>query len=355
MRKKGFSLIELLVVVAIIAILSAIGIAAFRNVTDNARDAKRKADVEAITKALENQYNPETGQYPTSLESSFFTGNALPQKPEGGSYEVKLNNNKDGFQICATLDDGGTQYCKQSSQGKYIAAATPLPTVAPTDPPAPTPTPTPVPTADPDFGLQINPSVVNVTVNTPGVEVKAFDITSNYSVTTTWELTDCAISTLHRISTDPCVTPQYTINPDQTQTVNISTVGSTAPGTYSRNVILKNLANNQTRTIAITVTVSAICPIPTDGSLYCKTPYYYSNGAYLDCNSLTSDQRQLLNDCPPFDPNTNKGTNVCYVLDFPVYSSATGGSQFTHKMGVMACPSGATGDTKYTTQIKRRQ
>lgn len=50
---SGFTLIELLVVISIIAILSVIGITIFTGVQKNARDAKRRGDVDAISKALE--------------------------------------------------------------------------------------------------------------------------------------------------------------------------------------------------------------------------------------------------------------------------------------------------------------
>ncbi len=49
---KGFTLVELLVVISIIAILSVIGITIFSGVQKNARDAQRKGDINAIAKAM---------------------------------------------------------------------------------------------------------------------------------------------------------------------------------------------------------------------------------------------------------------------------------------------------------------
>jgi prepilin-type N-terminal cleavage/methylation domain-containing protein len=51
--KSAFTLIELLVVIAIIGILLTIAFATFSRGSESSRDAKRKADIEALSKALE--------------------------------------------------------------------------------------------------------------------------------------------------------------------------------------------------------------------------------------------------------------------------------------------------------------
>jgi len=50
---KGFTLIELIVVIAIIGILAALIIVRLSNNAANARDARRKADISSIKKALD--------------------------------------------------------------------------------------------------------------------------------------------------------------------------------------------------------------------------------------------------------------------------------------------------------------
>lgn len=66
-RRAGFTMIELLVVISIIAVLSAIGVASFTGSQKRARDARRQADLEAVRSALElyRADNPVTG-YPAS-------------------------------------------------------------------------------------------------------------------------------------------------------------------------------------------------------------------------------------------------------------------------------------------------
>ncbi len=69
--KKGFSLIEILVVTTIICILTAGITTIYSTVTKNARDAKRKADLEQIRAAVEMfRSNNVNNSYPASLSLS---------------------------------------------------------------------------------------------------------------------------------------------------------------------------------------------------------------------------------------------------------------------------------------------
>lgn len=86
-NKKGFTLVELLVVVSIIAILSVIGVATFTSVQRNARDARRKADMDAIASAFEASFS--AGVYATNLTGTSFSSGNLPADP--------LNNSASGF------------------------------------------------------------------------------------------------------------------------------------------------------------------------------------------------------------------------------------------------------------------
>ncbi|MCK9438985.1 MAG: FISUMP domain-containing protein [Patescibacteria group bacterium] len=66
-KKRAFTLIELLVVIAIIGILATLAVVALQQARQNARDAKRMADMKQIHTALElfaNKY----GRYPTQEE-----------------------------------------------------------------------------------------------------------------------------------------------------------------------------------------------------------------------------------------------------------------------------------------------
>lgn len=66
---RGFTFIELLVTVTIIAVLSAIAAVNFASTGQKSRDAKRKADLETIRSALELYRNDE-GSYPQLTTAS---------------------------------------------------------------------------------------------------------------------------------------------------------------------------------------------------------------------------------------------------------------------------------------------
>ncbi len=75
--QRGFSLLELLVTVAIIGILSVIAVVSLTGVQKNTRDVKRQTDLKLIQGALE-QYYADQHFYPATTAVTFSPPPAIP-------------------------------------------------------------------------------------------------------------------------------------------------------------------------------------------------------------------------------------------------------------------------------------
>ena len=120
MNQKGFTLIELMIVVAIIGILAAIAIPLYANVQSRARVAKVQADLRTLASAV-SMYQAHTGALPTGLTDLTVTvSNAqgqtagpfmgsVPTQPSGGSptwsaYSFTPNASAGTFTLTANGD-----------------------------------------------------------------------------------------------------------------------------------------------------------------------------------------------------------------------------------------------------------
>lgn len=92
MRKNttGFTIVELLIVIVVLAVLAAIGIVAYTGVQQRARNAIRSQDIASIQKALE-LFRVQHGRYPyaeapgTNLPAGF-----TPFYPANGGYSYSV-------------------------------------------------------------------------------------------------------------------------------------------------------------------------------------------------------------------------------------------------------------------------
>ena len=80
MKRGGFSIIEIVITITVLGILLSLGVVAMNSSQVAARDAERKADVEAIAMSFEGYYKNSMG----SGESD--TGGTSPFFMSGGTY-----------------------------------------------------------------------------------------------------------------------------------------------------------------------------------------------------------------------------------------------------------------------------
>lgn len=144
-KSKGFTIVELLIVIVVIAILATLVIVTFTGIQQKARDSKRQTDIDALDSHLEAFY-ANNGYYPTidDLTTSGWTntnmkgfdptaltdpnGNAITgNAPAAGTYAYSYvttgcttsqpsssTNECTGFVLTAELESGGT-FVKQSN------------------------------------------------------------------------------------------------------------------------------------------------------------------------------------------------------------------------------------------------
>ncbi len=131
-NQKGFTLIEMLVVIAIVGLLSSVVVVGLTGAREKARDARRVADIRGIQNDLEIEYSNASGYPADSGGNAYVIGATGPQgtgdvykyvSPVGtpaDSYTYELTACLEGDEQdtgigdadgCADQCSGGPRYC----------------------------------------------------------------------------------------------------------------------------------------------------------------------------------------------------------------------------------------------------
>lgn len=118
---QGFTLIELMLVVTVIAILAGLTLAAMSGINQRAARDRAKGEIAAIVNAIES-YKIQTGAYPTNMgtnivytnisgylsSAKFDTNNGLILDPYGKEYGYRLpgTSNRASFDVYSMGADG---------------------------------------------------------------------------------------------------------------------------------------------------------------------------------------------------------------------------------------------------------
>lgn len=116
-NKNGFTMIELLVVTTIIIVLTAIGLVSFTSANRNARNGKRRADLETVRQALV-LYRTDNGSYPATTSfntmmttiSDYTSSTTVTDPKNEDTYVYAYTSDGVNFTLSAYLEPDATLY-----------------------------------------------------------------------------------------------------------------------------------------------------------------------------------------------------------------------------------------------------
>ncbi|MFA6295939.1 MAG: type II secretion system protein [Patescibacteria group bacterium] len=123
-NQKGFTLIEILVVVSIVGILASIALIGVDDARKKARDARRVSDLYQISQAIE-MYNNATGQYPENLSSNLtsYFPRGLPKDPNPSNNYDYIRSLSKCYILRAKLDRNNKDILKRDLDNEITCGA----------------------------------------------------------------------------------------------------------------------------------------------------------------------------------------------------------------------------------------
>jgi general secretion pathway protein G len=116
--RKGFTLIELVVVILILAILAALVVPRVITRSDDAKRAKAASDI-SVLRASVQLFKTDVGSYPSSLQDlrtkpsegsdgwrGPYLDKELPTDPWGNEYDYQVNSDESDYTIISYGKDG---------------------------------------------------------------------------------------------------------------------------------------------------------------------------------------------------------------------------------------------------------
>jgi len=106
-KKLGFTLLELLIVIGLIGILVSVAAVSYSSAQKKARDTRRMADMKAVQDGIEQYYADHSGLYPADeaalTEGGIYLPNGIPADPKGVN-PYTINYDTSSYCACAALE-----------------------------------------------------------------------------------------------------------------------------------------------------------------------------------------------------------------------------------------------------------
>lgn len=109
-KKSGFTLIELMIVVAIIGILAAIAIPKFAELIRKSSEGASKGNLGSIRSALSIYYGDLEGVYPDQLSALTISGKYLTAVPNAKTPNYHADSSAETDGVLSAVSDGGGWY-----------------------------------------------------------------------------------------------------------------------------------------------------------------------------------------------------------------------------------------------------
>ena len=120
---RGFTLIELMIVVAIIGILAAIAIPKFADLIRKSREGATKGNLGAVRSALSIYYGDQEGNYPSDDLTSLTTGgkylNEIPSSKAPNYHNDSATVNAGASATVALTGTGGWAYVNNTTDTQW--------------------------------------------------------------------------------------------------------------------------------------------------------------------------------------------------------------------------------------------
>lgn len=112
-KEHGFTLIEIMIVVVIIAILATVVTPQFKTIIQKSKETKLKENLKVLRNAIDVEFTKRNGKYPEEITPAMFKENTIPEDVIKEKTSVVITNDDP---ITVNSSEGGWIYNPKSGE-----------------------------------------------------------------------------------------------------------------------------------------------------------------------------------------------------------------------------------------------